>query len=1067
MTVTVTTTNYKPFDITFEVNARDKLIPNSTGVTVAATDITYGDTLSQSELTVTGKMKDPNTGNEIEGTFTWTDGTIKPNASDSYEAEWTFTPAEGYEEYAPTTGKVTIKVNKAQLADVSVAQDGALTYTGQPQTANVKTTATALDGDSVTFYYGKTDGSSYDTKVPAFTDAGKYTVYYYTDTVNDNYERVSGTFTVTIAPMTLYAARVDAISKSYDGTAAVEIDRNKVKFVDGMTPDGIVLPDGAFEITNARFTMRQADGETYLLSPEAGNGKALSFHLKLTSKNYVLYQNATGEADYDTMTSDPDTYQITKAPAPSATPVNQYVFNDLARIYEIDLSKYLPELTSPCTYGSVSYTYDPKTVNFYADYYDEDSAAMENGILRLPIKKASTMSSGAAVVTLTVQVTSTNYAPFDLHVGATLKDKTEPKVDTISASGITFGETLVNSSISGKMIDPNTKEEVEGTFKWKDSTTKPAASGNFQAEWVFTPTNPEYAPAAGTVTVKVATAPIREAYVSEEPSYTYDGSTHTPSNITVKLTDGTTLEENKDYTISAEAKTDAGTYQFTIKGTGNYHGSKENLRWRITPRTVETPALTVEDGVYNGGEAVRPTITVKDDLGKIIDPSEYDVEFKDNTNAGHGTVIITDKTGGNYVLGTASQTFTIGKAAGGSLGTAEGQQKYSHTQDFTYTPDWSKLPKNQTWNYGSTYSVSTGSNAALTKNDISADGQTLTYAISGGKAGDVVTITLKASCNNYEDFTITLTVTLTEKDKQEPLVITGSTTVVYGQTLTLTASGGSGTGAVTYRIDNDTASTGKAVIDPDTGVLTPVKVGSVTVIAVKAGDSDYNGVTSAPFVIMITPAASTGEPRYTEITTSGRTLKDAALTTDGSTLNPNAGRLEWVDDKGNVLPGDTRVEANTAYTWRFTPDDPNYAVLTGEAVLYRVYPISIIPGKKDTGTGDEFVDVPAGSYYEDAVDWAVRNDITTGTDRTHFSPDGICTRAQAVTFLWRAAGSPRPASRIMPFLDVPAGSYYYNAVLWAVENGITKGTSDTTFSPDEACTRAQIVTFLWRCRNKR
>ena len=116
-------------------------------------------------------------------------------------------------------------------------------------------------------------------------------------------------------------------------------------------------------------------------------------------------------------------------------------------------------------------------------------------------------------------------------------------------------------------------------------------------------------------------------------------------------------------------------------------------------------------------------------------------------------------------------------------------------------------------------------------------------------------------------------------------------------------------------------------------------------------------------------------------------------------------------------------------------------------------------GNPQTGV---FVDVPEGSYYEEAVNWAVEKGITTGTDATHFSPDGICTRAQAVTFLWRAAGSPAAKSAVMPFTDVKAGSYYYDAVLWAVENGITKGTSDTTFSPDATCSRAQIVTFLWR-----
>ena len=109
-----------------------------------------------------------------------------------------------------------------------------------------------------------------------------------------------------------------------------------------------------------------------------------------------------------------------------------------------------------------------------------------------------------------------------------------------------------------------------------------------------------------------------------------------------------------------------------------------------------------------------------------------------------------------------------------------------------------------------------------------------------------------------------------------------------------------------------------------------------------------------------------------------------------------------------------------------------------------------------------FVDVPADAYYYDAVLWAAENGITGGVDDTHFAPNATCTRAQAVTFLWRAAGSPAPKSSENPFTDVKAGSYYYDAVLWAVENGITNGTSATAFSPNATCSRAQIVTFLWR-----
>ena len=180
---------------------------------------------------------------------------------------------------------------------------------------------------------------------------------------------------------------------------------------------------------------------------------------------------------------------------------------------------------------------------------------------------------------------------------------------------------------------------------------------------------------------------------------------------------------------------------------------------------------------------------------------------------------------------------------------------------------------------------------------------------------------------------------------------------------------------------------------------------------------------------------------------------------------------------GSISPsGSVSVREGRDQTFTITPDK-GYAVsnvkIDGKSIgavksytfenVRRTHTIEVIfmkaNGNLQTGV---FVDVATGSYYEDAVDWAVENGITQGTDDTHFAPDGICTRAQAVAFLWRAAGSPKPETRTMPFADVPAGSYYYDAVLWAVENGIAKGTSDTTFSPNMTCSRAQIVTFLWR-----
>ena len=171
--------------------------------------------------------------------------------------------------------------------------------------------------------------------------------------------------------------------------------------------------------------------------------------------------------------------------------------------------------------------------------------------------------------------------------------------------------------------------------------------------------------------------------------------------------------------------------------------------------------------------------------------------------------------------------------------------------------------------------------------------------------------------------------------------------------------------------------------------------------------------------------------------------KAAADTAITLTATPNAGYhfKAW-----RVILGGVTITDN-----KFTMPAEDVEV---QAVFEKDAPISKHP----------FLDVPAGAYYEDAVVWAVGKGITSGTNATTFDPNGTCTRAQAVTFLWRAAGSPVPKTKLLPFPDVPVGSYYWNAVLWAIEQGITEGTSYLTFSPNDSCTRAQIVTFLWRAK---
>ena len=124
---------------------------------------------------------------------------------------------------------------------------------------------------------------------------------------------------------------------------------------------------------------------------------------------------------------------------------------------------------------------------------------------------------------------------------------------------------------------------------------------------------------------------------------------------------------------------------------------------------------------------------------------------------------------------------------------------------------------------------------------------------------------------------------------------------------------------------------------------------------------------------------------------------------------------------------------------------------------------SVLSGKNYDGSASlPFTDVADDAYYADAVVWAVAKNITSGATATTFAPNAGCTRGQMVTFLWRANGSPEPKSMTTSFTDVKSGAYYEKAVAWAVENNVTTGTSSTTFSPDASVTRAQAVTFQWR-----
>ncbi len=201
-------------------------------------------------------------------------------------------------------------------------------------------------------------------------------------------------------------------------------------------------------------------------------------------------------------------------------------------------------------------------------------------------------------------------------------------------------------------------------------------------------------------------------------------------------------------------------------------------------------------------------------------------------------------------------------------------------------------------------------------------------------------------------------------------------------------------------------------------------------------------------------------------------VKDSAPT-EYSVKVSTDGNGTAIADKTSAAAGTVvtlTAKADAGYTFKqwqvitggVTINDNKFTMPAGNVEIKAIFEKNATPPPGPAV--NPFVDVPAGSFYYDAVLWAVEKGVTTGTSATTFEPDGSCTRAQAVTFLWRVAGCPAPKSAAMPFTDVKAGSFYYDAVLWAVENGITKGTSETTFEPEGICTRAQIVTLIWRAQ---
>ena len=710
-------------------------------------------------------------------------------------------------------------------------------------------------------------------------------------------------------------------SASYDRTltdsVVPEISKYPLNFsvaVEDKTYDGTTNADISSVTFEGSVTLQKDKDYTVTASfddADVGSGKNVTATVTLTgqaAKNYALEQS-----------SFPTTGSIIKAAAPDFTKETALtIVNGHEKTYTVTLPA-LPTLETPKEYGALTYEIGEIKLN---DGYYTSGAKVENGKLILPIQAVETKETGS-IGSVKVNVSTTNYHDFTLTINVIAKNRITPTgTPTLSKNAITYGDALNTIALSGKLYDNVNNVDVDGTFEWVDGTHIPVVgNGTYAAEWIFEPTDTEkYLTVSGRSNITVEK--VQQYGKVSMDDYVYGETPSTPS-LTDRTGDGSvtyyysTTNSNSGGTKWENIQADtlnAGTYYMyaELGETENYDSfttACEKFRvLRAMPTCTKPTGLTaiygqtladvkLPDGWswMNSSESVGDASTVTKTFQAKFTPTDTD----------------------NYnMVENIELEVMVNKADGGNLKTVELEQKYTDASEHTYTPDWARLPAGQDWTFSSEASI------VLPKQDFAADGNLLTYAISGGKAGDKITITLKASCDNYEDFTIALTITLTEKDNQQALRITGGITVVYGQTLQLGTSGGSGSGAVTYTVTNGT---GEATIDSNS-VLTPVRIGSVTVTATKAGDSEYNAVTSSPVEITITRAVPTGEPAYTKITASGKTLADAALGIGA--ITPAGGTIAWDD------PTTTEVVANKSYGWTYTPTDTNYTTLTGSIQLW-------------------------------------------------------------------------------------------------------------------------------------
>lgn len=540
------------------------------------------------------------------------------------------------------------------------------------------------------------------------------------------------------------------------------------------------------------------------------------------------------------------------------------------------------------------------------------------------------------------------------------KDKNNQEILTI-AYGATGEVTLVSSC---KLSETSGKNLSCAWYKLTDDTAIPPLEGAAGTSYKLpadlpagtytyrvTFTSDHYSKSA-EITVTVTPISLEDAEVTVQ-NPTYNGMEQGPE-VTVTL-DGKTLRKDNDYNMVVTVVTkqiNAGSYQLTINGGGNYTGTK-TVEWKILPKTVENPTIEVSSVTYNG-QAQTPSVTVKDGA-TIIPDTQYTVSYQNNTNAGTATVTVVSTSNSNYKFGPTEQAFTITKADAPMV--ISGKLTVVNNHKGTYTYDLKQLlptAPNGTYgniNWNGVYQHSFTPEVSYVKEHAIDDDGILTitsYDNGLTTTGKVGTITITVKTDNYEDISLPIDVFAENKilPELDGSVSLSKTAITFGESLdNITISGTMKDGDTTVEGTFSWAASKE---------LYPAGTHEVEWIFTPTNSGKY-AVATGKVTITVNKATPTGKPEYTAITTSGKKLSDASLTqTETSFSVP--GTVAW------KLPADTEVTANTAYEWVFTPNDTdNYNTLTGTITLWHKSSSGSSSGSVTPGTKTDTVKNPDGS----------------------------------------------------------------------------------------------------------